>query len=317
MIATYAFGFNILQANNISTSIAYYVGENGVHTGIVIPIIIGAIMVLLTGYIILGGQQKIVSVTSWMVPIMAGMYLLISFAITIKNVAVIPDVISLIVSEALDFKAIFGGFAGSCVLIGVKRGWSSNEAGVGSSPNTAASANVSHPVKQGLVQILSVYIDTIIICTATGSIVLLSGVDLKSMRAMPLVLAAVESQFGPVGAMLVTISVVMFAYSSVIGNCYNSEANVLFIRGRSSKNTGLKIAILCGIFVGCLVGNDLVWDIADILMGIMAIVNFIAIFLLRDKAMRVFKDYMRQKKEGKDPVFLAENVGITDCECWK
>ena len=206
---------------------------------------------------------------------------------------------------------------GSAVLWGIKRGLFSNEAGMGSAPNAAASAQVSHPAKQGLVQLISVFIDTLLICSTSAFIILLSGVDYTALKAMPLVQQAVSSQVGEWGITFITISVFFFAFSSIIGNYYYTESNVMFIQNRQDGSLTLfRITCIIAVFLGSIAGYDLVWNLADVLMGIMALINITAILLLGNTAFLVLKDYTEQKKAGKDPVFSAEALGIKNTDVW-
>jgi len=211
----------------------------------------------------------------------------------------------MILSEAFDFQAIFGGMAGSAVVIGIKRGLFSNEAGMGSAPNAAASASVSHPAKQGMVQGISVFIDTLLICSATA------------MMLLPFVQKAISANVGTWGIHFITASIFAFAFSSLIGNYYYAESNILFIKNNKVLLFVFRCTCLLAVFLGAQADFSLVWNLADITMGCMAIVNIIAILLLGNIALKVLKDYETQKKAGKNPVFKAENVGIKNTDCWK
>lgn len=311
LIACFAYGFNTLQANTIVSALSYYVGDNRqAHA------VIGVILAVGTGYVIFGGQKKIAFMTSVIVPLMATIYLGIGLIVFVMNLGSVPGVFKLIFTQAFDFQSIFGGFAGSAVMMGIKRGLFSNEAGMGSAPNAAASAHVSHPAKQGLVQMLSVFIDTIIICSTSAFIILLSGVETSGLRAMPLVQAAVSSQFGPIGIVVITVSIFFFGFSSIIGNYYYTESNMYYIRGRSTSLIIFRSTVVAAVFLGSLAGYDFAWDLADVLMGFMTIVNIIAILLLSGIAVRVLRDYQAQRRAGKNPVFLAERAGIDNTELW-
>lgn len=311
LIACFAYGFNALQANTIVSALSFYVGDEApAHA------VIGLILAVGTAYVILGGQKKIAFMTSVIVPLMAIIYLGIGFIVFVMNIGAVPGVFRMIFSQAFDFQTIFGGFAGSAVMMGIKRGLFSNEAGMGSAPNAAASAHVSHPVKQGLVQMLSVFIDTIIICSTSAFIILLSGVETGGLKAMPLVQAAVEAQFGPIGILVITVSVFFFGFSSIIGNYYYTESNMYYIRGKSSSLVIFRTTVVLAVFMGSLVGYDFAWDLADVLMGFMTIVNIISILLLSGIALRVLKDYLAQRRDGKDPFFVASSVGLNNTELW-
>ncbi|MEG1097590.1 MAG: alanine:cation symporter family protein, partial [Raoultibacter sp.] len=220
---------------------------------------------------------------------------------------------------AFNFQSIFGGFAGSVVVTGIKRGLFSNEAGMGSAPNAAASASVSHPCKQGLVQVLSVFIDTIVICTCTAMMILVFFVngDPGTLNGMPLVQQAINSSVGEMGIHFVTFSIFAFAFSSLIGNYFYAESNIKFIKNNKVVLFVFRISCLVAIFMGAQSNFDLAWNIADIVMGAMAFVNIVAIVLLGKWAFRALDDYTAQRKAGKDPVFYADSIpGLPPTQCW-
>lgn len=311
LIACFAYGFNALQTNNVVSALGYYFGDT-----IEVRAVCGLIIAVLAAYVIFGGQKKIAFITSVIVPLMAIIYLGLGLIMFFLNISSVPAVFSLIFREAFDFKTIFGGFAGSAVMMGIKRGLFSNEAGMGSAPNAAAAAHVTHPVKQGLVQMLSVFIDTILICSTSAFIILLSGVETAGVKAMPLVQSAVNAQFGPIGILVITISIFFFGFSSLIGNYYYTESNMYYIRGKSSSLIIYRMTVIAAIFWGSIAGYDLAWDMADVLMGFMTIINIVAILLLSGTAIKVLKDYMRQRGEGKNPTFVASDVGLTNTDLW-
>ena len=316
LIACFAYGFNGLQSYNMSSALQYYIPN---YNQTFLPMILGLVLAAATAFVIFGGVHRIGVITSYIVPVMAGIYILLGIFIIVTNVSQIPAVFSTIISQALDFQAIFGGFAGSCMMLGIKRGLFSNEAGMGSAPNAAATATVSHPVKQGLVQVISVFIDTLIICSTTAMILLLSGVEGKEgvLDGIPYVQAAVSAGVGEWGIHFITFSIFAFAFSSLIGNYYYAEANILFIKDSKLLLNVFRVTCLVAIFLGAQASFDVVWNLADILMGGQAIVNILAILLLGGIAIRALKDYCQQRREGKDPVFKAEDIGIYDTEMWK
>lgn len=316
LIACFAYGFNGLQSYNMSSALQYYIPN---YNQTSLPMILGLVLAAATAFVIFGGVHRIGVITSYIVPVMAGIYILLGIFIIVINVSQIPAVFSTIISQALDFQAIFGGFAGSCMMLGIKRGLFSNEAGMGSAPNAAATATVSHPVKQGLVQVISVFIDTLIICSTTAMILLLSGVEGKEgvLDGIPYVQAAVSAGVGEWGIHFITFSIFAFAFSSLIGNYYYAEANILFIKDSKLLLNVFRVTCLVAIFLGAQASFDVVWNLADILMGGQAIVNILAILLLGGIAIRALKDYCQQRREGKDPVFKAEDIGIYDTEMWK
>ena len=315
LIICFAYGFNGLQSFNMSSSLEYYIPGYG---DTIYPVIVGAVLAIGTAIVIFGGVHRIGFITSVLVPIMAGSYLLIGLYTIIVNISELPYVFSMILSQAFDFQAFAGGMAGSAVVIGIKRGLFSNEAGMGSAPNASASASVSHPAKQGMVQVLSVFIDTLLICSATAMMLLLSGVEGKTgvLDGIPFVQKAVSANVGNWGIHFITLSIFAFAFSSLIGNYYYAESNILFIKNNKKLLFVFRITCILAVFFGAQADFSMMWNIADITMGCMATVNIIVILILGNKAIRVLKDYEKQKKEGKDPVFSAKDVGIDNADCW-
>lgn len=274
-------------------------------------------MALLTALIIFGGVHRISNIVSAIVPVMALIYIGLGCFIFFKNINDVPEMFATIFNQAFDFKAIFGGFAGSCVMQGIKRGLYSNEAGMGSAPNAAAAADVSHPVKQGLVQMLSVFIDTILICSTTAFMLLLSGIPISAeLKGMDFVQAAVFNQVGSIGPLFITVSIFLFAFSSLVGNYFYTEINFKFITESRKALFVFRCTCVLAIFIGALLDFTTIWTVADILMGLMAIVNLIAIVLLGKKAIAALNDYIAQRKAGKNPVFRARENGIGDADVW-
>jgi AGCS family alanine or glycine:cation symporter len=230
------------------------------------------------------------------------------------NLPILPSVLGRIFAEAFDLRAIFGGFGGSCVMYGIKRGLFSNEAGVGSAPNASASAEVSHPVKQGLVQVLSVFIDTILVCSATAFLCLCSGVEpTKALSGAPYVQASLQSALGNFGPIFITVAMVLFAFTTLIGNLYYVNQAFSHVLGRvpGKKFNAVYYVIACGlILLGAGLSADLLWGVADVMMALMAIINMPVILYLGKYAFRALEDYKRQKREGKDPKFLAKNIDL-------
>lgn len=313
LILCFAFGFNALQAYNVSSAFEYYVSTESAKQ--VVSIVVGLVLVAGTAYTIFGGIHRIGIISSVLVPIMAILYILLGFYTTIINLPLLPSIIKSIFVEAFDIQAFAGGLAGTCVMYGIKRGLFSNEAGMGSAPNAGATADVSHPVKQGLVQMISVYIDTLVICTTTAMMLMVYGVN-KDLTGIPYVQAAVQSQVGNIGIHFIIFSILLFAFSSLIGNYSYAESNLKFIKDNKIVLFVFRITCLIAIILGSVASFDLVWNLADILMGLMAIVNIIAIILLYRVAIKALEDYRMQKREGKDPVFHPEKLGIKNTECW-
>ncbi len=308
----YAFVFNAVQTNTIATTFNTSFGINEVWMGIIV--------VILTALIIFGGVQRIVQVTQWLVPIMAIAYILIALIVIVLNVTALPAMFQLIFKEAFTFDAGTGGLVGAAVMQGFKRGLFSNEAGLGSAPNAAATANVTHPVKQGLIQTLGVFVDTMLVCTATATIVLLGGVygtNATSDSRVDITQQSLVGQLGDWAGIFLTIALFMFAFSSVIGNYYYGETNLEFIKKSKKLMFTYRLIVLGFVMFGAVAKVALVWDLADLFMAIMALINLIAIFLLNKTAFRLLKDYRAQRKKGKDPVFYADQMpDLKNIECW-
>ena len=314
LIATFAFGFNGLQAYNIVSAFDVYVEALAAS---IVPTVIGVILAVCALIIFFAGDL-IGRISSVLVPVMAGLYILIGVFVIITNITRIPAVLGIILADAFDFKAIFGGFTGSCMVLGIKRGLFSNEAGMGSAPNASASATVSHPAKQGLAQIISVYIDTLLICSTTVFLILLTGDwAFSGYSGIPLLQQCVARVIGPIGIHFVTVIVCLFAFTSIIGNYFYAEANILFITKNKTVMTLFRIAAAIMVFIGAGNSLDVAWSLADITMGLEAVVNIIAIVLLGRIAFAALDDYEKQKKAGLDPVFYEGSIGLNDTDVWK
>ena len=322
LILCFAFGFNGLQAYNMTSALAYYFPNeagDGVSMGVATGV--GLVTIVFTAFVIFGGAKRISIITSIIVPIMAFAYIALAIWTTVSNLGEIPAVFALVFESAFDFRAIGGGFAGSVIMLGIKRGLFSNEAGMGSAPNAAATASVSHPCKQGLVQSLSVYIDTLLICTCSAMMVLIFYVQspetAQGLTGMPLVQLAVDNSIGEVGIHFITFAIFAFAFSSLIGNYFYAESNVRFIKDNKYVLLVFRVLCLAAIMYGCLNSFDLAWNLADIFMGFMAIINLVAILLLGRWALKALDDYSAQRRAGKDPVFVASSIpGLPATECW-
>ena len=311
LIATYGVGFNMLCAYNLQSTFIAYSFYNEATT----PWVIGGILAVLVGYCLFGGGRRVIAATSTLVPIMGVIYISVAFVLTLINIDQLPAVVGKIFSQAFDFQAIFSGFAGSCVMFGIKRGLYSNEAGVGSAPNAAAAADVSHPVKQGLVQMLSVFIDTLLICTATAFMCMTSGVEpMKELAGAPYVQTALAASMGGVAKVFITVSMVLFAFTTLLGNLYYVDNCFAYIMKAVPGPTFNMIyrALACVvIFIGAGSSMGLMWDLADVLMGCMAIINLPVICILGGPALKAMDDYSKQREAGKNPVFKARSIGIT------
>lgn len=315
LILCFGLGFNGLQTYNMASAIDYYVVPD--HQGIV-NALIGFLVVIAVALVIFGGVHRISVITSWMVPIMAGAYILIAVWSCVSNLDAVPAAIGLVFSQAFDFSSLAGGFTGSMVMWGIKRGLFSNEAGMGSAPNAAATADVSHPVKQGLVQSLSVYIDTLLICTCSALMILIFCVQQPEYVAalttsdaftgIDFVQQAMANAIGDIGIHFTTACILLFAFSSLVGNYFYAEGNILFIKDNKTVLIIFRLFCLAAIFLGAVNSFDLAWNLADIFMGFMAIINLIAILLLGKWALKALEDYSSQRRQGVNPVFCSESI---------
>ncbi len=314
LLATYAFGFNLLCSYNLQSSFAAYSFYSSKT-----PTIVGAVLAILVAYCLYGGGKRVVRLTEIIVPFMGIFYVLISLIIIIAHLKLIPLMFVEIFRDAFDFKSIFGGISGSCMIYGIKRGLYSNEAGVGSAPNASASAIVSHPVKQGLVQTVSVYIDTMILCTATALMCLSSGVrHTEEVSGAAYVQNAISTVFGKAGPIFITVALSMFAFTTLLGNLYYTDNALTYMNKfkKPSKEFMYFFYFICVvvIFVGAIIPMDAAWAFADISMGGMTIINLPCCFALSGIAIKALKDYEKQKKAGKNPTFHASSVDIPEDE---
>ena len=320
LILTYMGGFNLLASFNVADAFSKYSWANDWT-----PWIIGAILAVLMAGSIFGGTRHLTDVTGLLVPVMAIIYLGVGFVVIVLNYQNIPAMFTAIFTNAFDFKAIFGAFAGSAMMLGIKRGLYSNEAGVGSAPNAAASASVSHPAKQGLVQMLSVFIDTMVICTLTAFVVLSSGVGNDGgVTGAPLVKDAMATVLGQsVAQVFISVALFLFAFTTLVGNFYYAEVNFRFLlRNITMKHWMLSVfraiaALL--VFAGALLKFEVAWNLGDILMGLMALINLPVIVILGNQAIRCANDYVAQRKAGLEPHFKASSIGLNpdELDFWK
>lgn len=291
---TFAFGFVSVQSNTIGTAFESQFGLN--------HFLVGAVVSLLTALIIFGGRYRIAKVATVIVPFMAIGYLILALVVLGMNVTRVPEAISLIFRSAFGGSQIAGGVAGAAVMQGIRRGLFSNEAGLGSAPNADAAANVSHPVKQGLVQSVGVFIDTLVICTSTAMIILLSGVDITSgVTGIELTQQALESQFGPAGSVFVTAALFFFAFSTIIGCYFYGESNLRFFTKKKATLRLFRFAVIAVVMTGFCVSLTTAWECTDLLMAICGLFNIVALLILCPKAFSLLDDYSAQKKEGHDP----------------
>ncbi len=310
LIVTYAFGFNMLASYNLQSTFSVY----SFYSADTTPWLIGLIVAAMVGYCLMGGGHRILKVTGFLVPVMGIVYILVALGIVIFNISSLPGIIVRIFTEAFDVNAIFGGLSGSCVMYGIKRGLFSNEAGVGSAPNASASAEVAHPVKQGLVQVLSVFIDTLLVCSATAFMCMASGIEPSAeLSGAPYVQAALSSTLGSFGPIFITAAMILFAFTTLLGNLYYVDNAFCFILKREPGKkfmTIYRIIASLVILLGAGLSADLLWNIADVTMGAMTIINIPVILILSKYAIRALKDYDRQRKMGIAPTFRAKDISL-------
>lgn len=309
---SFGFVFNAVQANTVSVA---FNSAFGLSRGA-----IGIILAIVTALVIFGGIHRVAKVSEIIVPILAVLYILIAIIVLILNITEIPSVFKLIFESAFGIKQLTAGGLGAAVMQGIKRGLFSNEAGMGSAPNAAATADVTHPVKQGLIQTLGVFTDTLLICSCTAFIILLSGqyAD-SSLTGIELTQKALVSQIGPFGAYFIAICILLFAFSSIVGNFYYGQTNIEFIHTNKVLLNIYRILVIGMVLFGSIAKVDLVWNLADLFMGLMAILNIITILFLGKYSFLALKDYTAQKKAGiKEPVFKASSIpGLENVEEWQ
>lgn len=309
---TFGFAFNSVQSNALCSAFEHAFGFNHV--------LVGFIIMAGTLFIIFGGVQRIAKVTSIIVPIMALGYIILAFVVVLMNITELPSVIKMIISHAFGWEQALGGGVGVALMQGIKRGLFSNEAGMGSAPNAAATAHVSHPVKQGLIQTLGVFTDTLMICTCTAFIILCSGVPLDgSVNGVQLTQDALSSEIGPSGSIFVAIALFFFAFSSILGNYYYGESNIRYLTTRKYILNIYRVLVGGMVLFGSLTTLETTWGLADITMGLMALCNLIAITLLGKQAFKLLENYRMQKRAGiKNPVFTKDQLKEieNDVECW-
>ena len=316
VLITLQFGLsnNSVQANTICGAMNEAFGWN--------PAWVGAGLAAIGLFIVFGGIQRIAHVSAVLVPVMAIGYVLVAIVVIVTNIELIPHVFKVIITDAFGIHQVTGGSVGAMIMIGVKRGLFSNEAGEGSAPNVAATAAVSHPVKQGLIQSLGVFTDTLLVCSCTAFIILISGLyQVPGLNGIALTQSALQSEIGALGPIFVAIAIFMFAFSSIIGNYYYGEANIRFITSNGQVMTVYRICS-AGVMVifGAVASFELVWNIIDFFMAFLTACNLIAIVLLGRYAFRLLDDYRQQKRAGiKEPTFHRSQFPEleNELECWE
>lgn len=307
---TFALAFNSVQSNTIAIALENSFGIE--------PAVTGVILTALTLAVIWGGIQRIARINEIVVPIMAVFYLLLALYVVVVRIGYFPHVMRMILENAFGIGPAAAGGIGMAMIMGVKRGLFSNEAGEGSTPNAAATADVSHPVKQGLIQTLGVYTDTLLVCTATAFIILCSGVFDSGLTGIELTQTALAGEVGTAATIFVAVAIVLFGFTSIVANYYYGENNTDFIGRFRGSHTILRLLSAAMVAIGSVASLSLVWALADITMALMTLCNIVAILLLGRFARRCLDDYRSQRRRGIDPVYHKETIPeIADkTECW-
>ncbi len=317
LICCFPFAFSSLQANTISATVTATVGDAAPAW---LPWLVGLVLAALTGLVVFGGLRRIATVTQSVVPLMALLYLAVGVVVVALHVERVPAVVAQIFTEAFGAQQVTSAAIGVVIMQGVKRGMFSNEAGLGSAPNAGATAAVTHPVKQGLVQTLGVYFDTFLVCSVTAFIILTPGTAglADAAPGIGLTQTALVTSLGSWANVLLSVVVFLLAFSSIIGNYYYGESNVEFITRSRRALLVFRSLVVAAIFAGAVLASDVVWNTADALMGVMALVNLVAIALLSRTAFRLLRDYTQQRREGRDPVFTRDLLPDVDgIACWE
>ncbi len=308
----FGFVFNAVQSNTITAAFNNAFGID--------KFVIGIVIAILTALVIFGGVHRVAKVTEIIVPVLAVMYILVALFVVAINITEIPGIIVTIFESAFGFREMAVGSMSGMILVGIKRGLFSNEAGMGSAPNAAATADTTHPVKQGLIQSLGVFTDTIVICSCTAFIVLLyPDYSTAGLDGIQLTQAALSSHIGSIGYVFLAICILLFAFSSIVGNYYYGQSNIEFMSNNKTVLNVFRALVVGMVLFGSVATVEIVWNLADVFMGLMAIINLVAIALLGKYAFIALQDYTAQKKAGiKEPVFDASNIkGLENIEHWR
>jgi AGCS family alanine or glycine:cation symporter len=310
---TFGLSYNSIQSNTICGAMNEAFGWS--------PLWVGVVLTVLSLVIVFGGIHRIARVSSVLVPVMAIGYFVLALVVVVLNIEQVPHVLKLIVSNAFGFGQVAGGGLGATMMNGIKRGLFSNEAGEGSAPNVAATAAVTHPVKQGLIQSLGVFTDTLLVCSCTAFVILISGLyATPGLNGIALTQSALQSEVGSFGPVFVAVAIFLFAFSSIIGNYYYGEANIRFLTNNARVMTVYRL-LSGGVMVmfGALSTLELVWNLGDLCMALLTACNLVAIVILGRYAFRLLDDYRRQRRAGiKEPVFHRSQLPEIDREldCW-
>ena len=311
---TFGLSYNSIQSNTICGAMQEAFGWN--------PLVVGVVLSVMALFIVFGGIHRIANVSAVLVPLMAIGYFVLAIVIVLMNIHLIPHVMKVIVTSAFGFEQSVGGALGATIMNGVKRGLFSNEAGEGSAPNVAATATVSHPVKQGLIQALGVFTDTLLVCSCTAFVILISGLyQTPELNGIALTQAALNSEIGSIGPVFIAVAIFLFAFSSIIGNYYYGEANIRFMTSNVTILTVYRI-FSAGVLVmfGALASLEIVWNLGDLCMALLTACNLVAIIALGKYAFRLLDDYRQQKRDGiKEPTFHRSQLPEIekDLDCWE
>lgn len=310
IIVTYAFVFVAVQTNSIVDAAATSFGvdmESSEAMGT--RLLIGAVVMILTALIIFGGIRTISSVTEWLVPVMATLYLILGLIVLFTNLGEVPHMLAIIFEGAFGIREFTAGGFSAAISWGMRRGLLSNEAGMGTAPNAGATATISHPAKQGFVQSLGVYFDTWLVCSITAFIVLLSDpIYGDEAKGASLTQTALSQQFGSWAIHFLTIAIALFAFSSIIGNYYYGESNLRFVTEKKGPLLAFRLLVLFFVFFGAIAALNLVWNLADLLNAGMVVVNLAAVLLLLPQVVKLLRYYEEQRKAGMEPIFLASDM---------
>ncbi|KIH99709.1 sodium:alanine symporter [Streptomonospora alba] len=314
---TFGFVFNAVQSNTIASAVSNSAGALGYEFGGWVTAVVGLLLVAVTSLVVFGGVRRIAYVTQTLVPFMAIFYILMALIVVVLNFDQIPAVFGQIVDSAFGLRQFAGATLGTVIIQGVRRGMFSNEAGLGSAPNAGATAAVTHPVKQGLVQTLGVYFDTLIVCSMTAFLILSTSPTLGTERGPVLTQEALDTGLGGWSLHALTLVLLLLAFSSILGNFYYGQANVAFLTENRGVMTGFKVIFLIATFLGSIGTVQIVWSLADTAMGFMALVNLVALAPLAGAVGLVLKDYVAQRKQGLDPVFTRDRLPqLRGVQCW-
>lgn len=319
LIFTFPLTFMMVQANSFTGAVNNSIEAAGFGTGLSSSLVVTLILVALVALVIFGGVRRIASVSQYMVPIMAALYLVVGIIVVSLNIDRIPVVFGDIFASAFGLREIAGASIGTAIIIGVQRGMFSNEGGLGSAPNAGAVAGVSHPVKQGLSQAFGVYFDTLVVCSITAFIVLVSAPELGNEEiAADLTQVALNDNLGAWSLHLLTLILLFLTFTSCLGNYYYGEANLGYLTRNRTASLLFRLGVLAVTLVGGLAALEVVWSVANVTMGVMAVVNLAAILPLGGVALKLLKDFDEQRRAGLDPVFTRDRIpGLTGVECWE